>query len=91
MDCALGSQVGGPDLGADVDVAVPLVQKAQARYSALRACSFDRGFHSPDNRVGLDALLDLSSGGHIQRRRDEEPRTQGSRGDTAQRSPHFAV
>ena len=47
--------------GADVDVAVPLVQKAQARYPALRACSFDRGFHSPDNRVGLDALLDLNA------------------------------
>ena len=42
-------------------VAVPLVQKAQARYPALRACSFDRGFHSPDNRVGLDALLDLNA------------------------------
>ena len=47
--------------GADVDVAVPLVQKAQARYPELRACSFDRGFHSPDNRVGLDALLDLNA------------------------------
>ena len=47
--------------GADVDVAVPLVQKAQARYPALRACSFDRGFHSPDNRVGLDALLNLNA------------------------------
>ena len=44
-------------------MAVPLVQKAQARYSALRACSFDRGFHSPDNRVGLDALLDLNACG----------------------------
>ena len=33
--------------GSDVDVAVPLVQAAQARYPGLRACSFDRGFHRP--------------------------------------------
>ena len=32
--------------GEDVDVAVPMVQEAQALYPELRACSFDRGFHS---------------------------------------------
>ena len=47
--------------GADVDVAVPLVSEAQALYPELRACSFDRGFHSPGNRVRLDALLDLNA------------------------------
>ena len=45
--------------GEDVDVAVPMVEEAQALYPALRACSFDRGFHSPANRVRLDALLDV--------------------------------
>ena len=47
--------------GEDVDVAAPLVQAAQARYPDLRACSFDRGFHSPANRVQLDALLDVNA------------------------------
>ena len=47
--------------GEDVDVAVPMVQEAQALYPALRACSFDRGFHSRDNRVRLDALLDVNA------------------------------
>ena len=47
--------------GEDVDVAVPLVQQAQALYPELRACSFDRGFHSPANRLRLDALLDLNA------------------------------
>ena len=42
-------------------VAVPMVQEAQALYPELRACSFDRGFHSPDNRVRLDALLDVNA------------------------------
>ena len=47
--------------GEDVDVAVPMVQEAQALYPELRACSFDRGFHSRDNRVRLDALLDVNA------------------------------
>ena len=47
--------------GEDVDVAVPMVQAAQALYPELRACSFDRGFHSPDNRVLLDGLLDVNA------------------------------
>ena len=38
-----------------------LVEAVQALYPALRACSFDRGFHSPDNRVRLDALLDVNA------------------------------
>ena len=47
--------------GEDVDVAAPMVSEAQALYPELRACSFDRGFHSPDNRIKLDALLDLNA------------------------------
>ena len=47
--------------GEDVDVAVPMVEQAQALYPELRACSFDRGFHSPDNRVLLDGLLDVNA------------------------------
>ena len=47
--------------GEDVDVAVPMVQEAQALYPELRACSFDRGFHSPANRVRLDTLLDVNA------------------------------
>ena len=47
--------------GEDVDVAVPMVRQAQALYPQLRACSFDRGFHSPDNRVRLDTLLDVNA------------------------------
>lgn len=42
----------------DDQVAVPLVQDTQARFSDLNQCSFDRGFHSPANRQALDELLD---------------------------------
>ena len=44
--------------GGDVDPAVPMIREAQARFPDLRLCSFDRGFHSPSNRIALDELLD---------------------------------
>ena len=44
--------------GEDVDYAVPMVDACQARFPDLRAVSFDRGFHSPENRIRLDDLLD---------------------------------
>ena len=47
--------------GSDVDYAVPMAGAAQARFPDLRAVSFDRGFHSPGNRVRLDALLDTNA------------------------------
>ena len=47
--------------GGDVDVAVPMVEETQARYSDFRMCSFDRGFHSPNNRKRLDQMLDVNA------------------------------
>ena len=46
--------------GGDTDHAVPMVAAAQERFPDLRAVSFDRGFHSPENRVRLDEMLDLN-------------------------------
>ena len=43
--------------GSDVDHAQPMIEETQACFPSLRACSFDRGFHSPANRVRLDELL----------------------------------
>ena len=43
--------------GSDVDHAQPMVEETQGRFPSLRVCSFDRGFHSPANRVCLDELL----------------------------------
>lgn len=40
--------------GEDVHVAVPLIEAVRATYPDLRACSFDKGFHSPANRTRLD-------------------------------------
>ena len=37
--------------GGDVDVVIPRVENCLERHPDLRACSFDRGFHSPGSRV----------------------------------------
>ncbi len=43
----------------DDKVTVAMIRETQARYPNLRACSFDKGFYSPDNRDKLELLLDL--------------------------------
>ena len=47
--------------GGDTDVAVPLVKDCQEAFPGLRGCSFDRGFHSPENRRKLDGSLELNA------------------------------
>ena len=44
--------------GSDVDYAVSLVADTRASFPDLRACSFDKGFHSPANQRELGDLLD---------------------------------
>ncbi len=44
--------------GSDVDYAVKMVKRGQELFPSLRAVSFDRGFHSPQNRIKLDELLE---------------------------------
>jgi hypothetical protein len=43
---------------ADVDVAVPIVREAKNRFPNLKSCSFDKGFHSPENKAELGKILD---------------------------------
>ena len=45
----------------DVEVAVPMIEETQALYPDLRMCSFDRGFHSRNNRIRLDDRLELNA------------------------------
>ena len=77
--------------GGDTDIAVPMIEAAQARFPALRACSFDRGFHSPGNRLRLDQLLEhnvLPRKGRLNRAdrvREEDPAF------VAARRQHLAV
>jgi glycine cleavage system H lipoate-binding protein len=43
----------------DDQIAVSMVEKSQANFPDLRMVSFDKGFHSKDNRVSLEERLDL--------------------------------
>ncbi len=47
--------------GGDTDVAVPLIARCLEAFPDLRACSFDRGFHSPESRRKLDAMLEVNA------------------------------
>ncbi len=43
----------------DDQVAVSMVEEAQARFPHLHACSFDKGFHSSENQLALKDQLEL--------------------------------
>jgi IS5 family transposase len=43
----------------DDQVAIPMVEQAQAKFPGLSTCSFDKGFHSPKNQQELPKLLNL--------------------------------
>jgi len=43
----------------DEQVAVPMVKAAQQKFKQLDSCSFDKGFHSPQNQKDLPTLLNL--------------------------------
>ena len=43
----------------DDQVAVSMVSEAMARFPNLTTCSFDKGFHSPDNQEALAEMLDV--------------------------------
>lgn len=42
----------------DSDVAVQIVKEAKNRFPNLKSCSFDKGFHSPENQSSLAEILD---------------------------------
>lgn len=42
----------------DDKVAIPMICETRCKFPALKACSFDKGFHSPDNQARLAEILD---------------------------------
>lgn len=45
----------------DSDIAVDMVKQTKNRFSNLSTCSFDKGFHSPNNQKELGELLDTAA------------------------------
>jgi transposase, IS5 family len=44
----------------DDQVALPIIKEAKKQFNALASCSFDKGFHSPDNQEGLSKVLNFT-------------------------------
>jgi len=42
----------------DDQIAVSIIKETKERFSQLTSCTFDKGFHSPDNQKDLAVLLD---------------------------------
>ncbi len=42
----------------DDQIAVPIITETKERFPQLTSCSFDTGFHSPENQVQLRGILD---------------------------------
>jgi IS5 family transposase len=75
----------------DDQIAIDLIGETQARYPNLSVCSFDKGFHSPDNQIELANLLDrvvLPKKGRCNQR---ESARQNSEAFKASRRQHSAV
>ena len=77
--------------GSDVDLAAPMVRETHALHPDLRACRFDRGFHSPANRVRLDEWLDLNVLPRKGRRNRAERERESDEAFSAARRQHPAV
>jgi len=43
---------------SDAQIAVPIIQQTKERFENFNSCSFDKGFHSPDNQKELAEILD---------------------------------
>jgi len=43
---------------SDVQIAVPIIEETKERFENFNRCSFDKGFHSPDNQKELAEILE---------------------------------
>ena len=75
----------------DDTVAVPMVKETQARFPALKQCSFDEGFYTPANQADLRTLLDVSVLPQKGRLSPEEEVFESSEVFTTARRHHAAV
>jgi hypothetical protein len=75
----------------DDQIAIDLITQAQDRYPELRVCSFDKGFHSPQNQVELAKKLDRVVLPKKGRCKKEERDRQDSEAFKASRRTHSAV
>ncbi len=76
---------------SDVEVAVEIIEQTKARFASLTRCSFDQGFHSPENQRRLLEFLDEVILPKKGRRTASERAREQSEGFVAARRAHSAV
>jgi len=75
----------------DVDVAVPLTARAKAKYPAIKSCSFDKGYWSPENREQMYELIDIAVMPKKGRRNKAQQAEESSKEFKTLRKQHSAV
>ena len=75
----------------DDQIAIELIAETQARYPNLSVCSFDKGFHSPENQLELAKKLDRVVLPKKGRCNKQEQERQSSEAFRATRRQHSAV
>ncbi len=75
----------------DVDVALPITQKAKQLFPELCSCSYDKGFHSPENQTNLAEELEHIVLPKKGKRNKQEREREASEYFKAQRKQHSAV
>jgi hypothetical protein len=76
---------------SDNQVAVLMVAEAKRKFAALNSCSFDKGFHSPENQERLQTLLTQVVLPRKGRRSTQVQAIEGSVEFAAARRKHAAV
>lgn len=75
----------------DVHIAVPIIEKAKALFPALTSCSFDKGFHSPENQRLLAELLERVALRRKGKRTKKVKTLEGSEAFKAAHQGHSAI
>jgi len=75
----------------DDAVAVRMIKETQARYPYVRSCSFDKGFHSPENQQKLSGLLDFCVLPRKGKLNEEQKVIEGAEAFVEKRRKHSAV
>ncbi len=75
----------------DDKIAVTLVKETQTLFPSFKACSFDKGFHSPANQTELKAVLDPVTLPKKGKRSKKEEERETGEAFVAARKAHSAV
>lgn len=93
LECASGFILHHRVMQQETDdqIAIPMVKEAKSRYPMLKSCSFDKGFHSPDNQEQLAKMLSMVVLPRKGKPTGEQSRLQKGRVFVSLRRKHAAV